>query len=689
MTRQNLRGRLELTWMGKDLALIPTETDKYGYTWVDKSDPRACQTHYLIDDGHVGDTADGGIHDNLLVTGESGDILEALTRVPELAMKYVGRVKCVYIDPPFNTKKTFTNYEDNLEHSVWLTMMRDRLELLKKLLADDGSIWVHLDQSENHRMRVLMDEVFGSRNFLAEIAWQKADSSRNDSPEPSADHDVIIAYRRSPSWVMNRLARTAASNARFRSPDGDPMPWWDDNPTAPSGERNQLWIYAIQQPITGKLLYPARGRCWFAEPNTILRAMSEYAEYEFRDIGDDEKRADIADVPLSEIRAGVKALMLTRPLPESAASARTRISAGVWPEIVLRTNGEGGLGRKAYPSEKGLVPSSWWDNEGVGHNRRAKAEIKALFPTRKPFATPKPEALLERILTIASKPGDLVLDCFAGSGTTAAVAHKMGRRWVACELLPETVAAFTRPRLEKVVAGTDSGGVTSWTDYEAAVPLPGITTVDEARLFNTVLSRAIKTLVPEADEGIDESAEKESEEPLHRDSAEDGSAPELDEETIAALRTATKLLKAATRTTKITTKQWHGGGGFDVARLSPVWVGVDTDDTTGVSTSYITPEATGEILARSIAAHLGYTFSSGQPRFVGMKGRQRLAVVEGMLTEPKVAELAGSLAAGESVTIVCDGAPEGLSAKLGQLVKGSRLLVMPDDLFTFRSARRL
>ena len=126
-----------------------------------KIDPRACQTHYLIDDGHFGNLNDGGIHDNLLITGESGDVLEALTRVPELVDQYAGQVKCVYIDPPFNTGGVFTHYEDNLEHSVWLTFMRDRLILLKKLLADDGSIWVHLDDSENHRMRALLDEVFG------------------------------------------------------------------------------------------------------------------------------------------------------------------------------------------------------------------------------------------------------------------------------------------------------------------------------------------------------------------------------------------------------------------------------------------------------------------------------------------------------------------------------------------------
>ena len=182
MTAQYLR----LTWYNKDKVLIPIETGKYGYKWVDPSDPRYCETHTLIyddfvcgeqtpksDDSEYSRQADFKPQvDNLLIWGESGDVLETLTRVPELVEKYVGKVKLVYIDPPFNTAQTFASYEDNLEHSIWLTMMRDRLLNLKKLLSDDGSIWVHLDYSENHRMRLLLDEVFGASNFVAEFVWQ-------------------------------------------------------------------------------------------------------------------------------------------------------------------------------------------------------------------------------------------------------------------------------------------------------------------------------------------------------------------------------------------------------------------------------------------------------------------------------------------------------------------------------------
>lgn len=186
--------RLQLTWYNKDKALIPTETGKYGYRWVEPSDPRYCETHTLVmdeyiqgkqapksDDYQYSEYADLEPQtDNLLIHGESGDVLEALTRVPELAEKYVGNVKLVYIDPPFNTAQTFSSYEDNLEHSIWLTMMRDRLLHLKRLLSDDGSIWVHLDTVENHRMRMLLDEVWSVNAFLDKFYKDKP-ASRNST----------------------------------------------------------------------------------------------------------------------------------------------------------------------------------------------------------------------------------------------------------------------------------------------------------------------------------------------------------------------------------------------------------------------------------------------------------------------------------------------------------------------------
>ena len=287
MTKQ----RLELTWYNKDMALIPTEVGKYGYTWVDPSDPRYCETHTLVMDEYVQGKqtpkSDGFEYseradltpqdDNLLILGESGDVLEALTRVPELADKYVGKVKLIYIDPPFNTAQTFASYEDNLEHSIWLTMMRDRLLHMRKLLSDDGSIWVHLDDVENHRMRLLMDEIFGSQSFIGDVQWQKSDTLRNDSGGFSRDLDSIVGYSKSSQWNPNREARPAVLNKNYSSPDRDPNPWFNPGPTAPGAATHQGMVYAIQNPMTGELHYPLQNRCWALSQDDILRCLSEYA----------------------------------------------------------------------------------------------------------------------------------------------------------------------------------------------------------------------------------------------------------------------------------------------------------------------------------------------------------------------------------------------------------------------------
>lgn len=260
------KGRLELTWMGKDMALIPTAHGKYDYEWVDPPDGRACEVKSIEVVKTVGEeTGATGAEQNLLIVGDSGDALRSLSTVPEWAAKYRGKVKLVYIDPPFNTEQVFEHYADQLEHSIWLTMMRDRIRDIKPLLSADASIWVHLDDAEVHRMRVVLDEELGPENFVAEVVWQKADSTRNDAQGFSDDHDILLVYRASPEWRPNRLARTAASNARFSSPDSDPKPWFDENPPAPGALTHQGMVYAIQHPITGALHYPARGRCWWTD----------------------------------------------------------------------------------------------------------------------------------------------------------------------------------------------------------------------------------------------------------------------------------------------------------------------------------------------------------------------------------------------------------------------------------------
>lgn len=504
--------RLELTWYNKDKALIPTENGKYGYTWVDPKDPRYCETHTLtVTDSVVGAQAakeEGTAYseradlepqdDNLLILGESGDVLEALTRVPELRDKYLGKVKCVYIDPPFNTAQTFANYEDNLEHSVWLTMMRDRLLRLRELLSEDGSIWVHLDDVENHRMRLLLDEVFGSENFISEVQWEKTYSPRNDSKGIPAVTDEIVVYRRGIKFSPNRLTRTAQMDSRYSNPDNDPKgPWTNGDAAAPGSSTHQGMVYAIQQPITGELIYPAKGRHWSLEQSRVLDIMREWSpSYELRDIGDTETRASLCGIPSTEVRTGVKAVVLRDDSPASRAASQLRHEQGHWPHYWLTNGGLGKIRKKSYLSEKtGIVSSNLFSFSEVGHSDEAKKEIGRLFPEHVAFATPKPERLLERIIHIATNPGDIVLDVFAGSGTTAAVAQKMGRRWVTCELVEDTFNRFTRPRLEKVVNGEDVGGITLTRGErvdDTEDGLPDGVTAEDAQKFTSLLNKIIK-----------------------------------------------------------------------------------------------------------------------------------------------------------------------------------------------------
>lgn len=655
--------KLELTWFNKDKALIPTETGKYGYTWVDPRDPRYCETHTLIygetvvgtqapkEEGRTySDRADlEPTDDNLLILGESGDVLEALTRVPELAEKYVGKVKCIYIDPPFNTAQTFANYEDNLEHSIWLTMMRDRLIHMRRLLADDGSIWVHLDDVENHRMRVLMDEVFGAENFKAEVVWQKADSPRSDARGFSSDHDVIMVYGRSVSTRLKRMERTPADNARFSNPDDDPLgAWWDGDPTAPGASTHQGMVYAIQHPITGHLVYPAPGRCWTFGQTDVLDIMRGWAPYELRQIDDAEERARRCGVALEEVRKDVPAIVLGIPLDEARLAARKRLADGDWPTLVLRgQGGTGGIGRKAYPPVQGQPPRTWWPNPEVGHNRTAKSEIKALFPDEIPFSTPKPERLLERIIHIATEPGDIILDVFAGSGTTAAVAQKTGRRWITCELVQDTLRRFTQLRLEKVVRGEDPGGITLTAGERVDATeegLPEGLTAEEAQKLTSLLNKAI------------------------RDSEELKRSKDI------------RALKARVKTSKYPdTVNWRGGGAFRTARLSPSCFDYDPE----LGLVVLTDAATGDVLINSVAANLNFRLTPEHPHFQGVRGSMRLVVIEGRLDRRKVDDLISHLVADEGLTIAATEIEDGVRQYIRSLGRGCRAVHIPDDIFSY------
>ncbi|WP_193025148.1 site-specific DNA-methyltransferase [Corynebacterium casei] len=661
--------KLELTWFNKDQALIPTEEGKYGYTWVDPKDPRYCEVHALVAEelvrGEQSPKEEGVTYseradlepteDNLLVLGESGDVLEALTQVPELADKYVGQVKCVYIDPPFNTAQTFANYEDNLEHSIWLTMMRDRLVHLRKLLSDDGSIWVHLDDVENHRMRLLLDEIFGADNFLSEVIWQKSDSGRNDANFFSSSHDMILVYRKSDAFKINRLPRTVADNERFSNPDGDVKgPWWDGDPCAPGHSVNQqIFLYGIQHPVTGEMRYPSRGATWRFRQETMLKIMREWGRYELGEVTAAEisQRESVFGGPIDPKYQKVRPLVIPGWNEEDRDRALDRYTAGNWPTYILRSQGYGGFGKKSYIPTRGNTPPTLWSNAEVGHNRAAKSEIKALFPGQSAFATPKPERLLERILHIATNPGDIVLDVFAGSGTTAAVAHKMGRRWVTCELVEDTMKRFTRPRLEKVVRGEDPGGITLTKGERVNATeegLPEGMSPEDAQKLISLLNKAIS-----------------DNDPLKK--SQD-------------IRTLKALVKTAKSKDTV---NWRGGGSFTVARLSPSCFDYDPD----LDLTTLTAAATESTLVASVAANLGFYLTPEDRHFDGILGRQHLAVVEGVLDDAKVDDLMAHLPEGHTLLIAATIVPEGVRDHVRGFKNGSRVLHIPLDLFTYTTAQ--
>lgn len=405
-------GRLELTWTNKSLRLLAHEDGSY--EWVPPADYRVAEVRLLDTAGSVGEVGSTRQRaaDNLLIRGDALNALTSLSSLPEFADELVGKVKLVYIDPPFNTQQAFANYDDALEHSVWLTMMRDRLHQVRRLLSADGSVWVHCDDYEQHRLRCVMDEVFGSSCFVATVLWQKR-YSRDNRPAIGQVHDFIHVYALDPDrWkeVRNRLPRDAKTAKQYRNPNNDPRGPWRVIPLDAQGFRkNQM--YDIVAP-NGKVHRPPKGRCW---------GMLESAFLELAEQG----------------------------------------------RIYWGKDGNARPGVIKYLSEtEGLVPWTWWPNDEVGHNDEAKKEILALFPDREAFVTPKPERLMERIIEIGSLPGETVLDCFLGSGTTAAVAHKLGRRWIGVEWSAETLEDFAIPRLSRVVAAQDPGGITERVGWE-------------------------------------------------------------------------------------------------------------------------------------------------------------------------------------------------------------------------------
>ncbi|NQW14035.1 MAG: site-specific DNA-methyltransferase [Rhodobacter sp.] len=386
---------------------------KLELTWIGKEDRPRLEPRVLLEDQENSCHAqhrvtDDDIFDNHLIFGDNLLALKALEQ------EFTGKVKCIYIDPPYNTGSAFEFYDDGIEHSIWLSLMRARLEILKPLLRNDGSIWISIDDNEYPYLRVLCDEVFGRVNFVCTIIWEKR-KTRENRRVFSFKHDYIVVYavdRLSFESIRNPAPITEAVMSRYRNPDDDPRgPWQSVAITAQAGHGTKSQFYKITTP-GGRTIDPPAGNCWRFTEKKLLELIED-----------------------------------------------NRIYFGATGNNVPR--------QKKFLSESkdtGLTPETIWYADEVGTNDSAKRHSNALFDGAG-FDNPKPEELLNRIFQIATNPGELVLDSFAGSGTSGAVAHKMGRRWIMVEL-GEHCHTHIIPRLKKVIDGEDKGGITETGGWE-------------------------------------------------------------------------------------------------------------------------------------------------------------------------------------------------------------------------------
>jgi adenine specific DNA methylase mod len=398
------------------------KNQKLELTWIGKHKRPKLEARILLEDAeksyHAATRRENAEFefDNRLIYGDNLLALKALEQ------EFAGKVKCVFIDPPYNTGSAFAHYDDGLEHSIWLGLMRDRLEIIKRLLADDGSLWITIDDNEAHYLKVLCDEIFGRGNFVASVIWEKKYSPQGNAQWLSDSHDFILVYAKQKiSWITNLLPRTDEMNGRYKNPDNDPRGLWkavDATISLSGGQRGAQYartgvspnLYELTTP-SGRKIWPAKGRCWYYTPDRMQEAISDGRIW----FGESGNNVPAVKKFLSEVKQGV--------------SAKT-----IW----FRTE--------------------------VGDNQEAKQEAIVLN-SASVFSTPKPERLLQRIIHLATNPGDLVLDSFAGSGTTGAVAHKMGRRWIMVEL-GEHCHTHIIPRLRKVIDGTDQGGISKAVNWQ-------------------------------------------------------------------------------------------------------------------------------------------------------------------------------------------------------------------------------
>ena len=476
-----------LEWIGKDKVINHHLDVPY----------RVLERKYSYDENGQHEEDNGS--ENMIIHGDNLDALKSL--LP----RYEGRVKCIYIDPPYNTGNEKWVYNDNVNdprilkwlgqvvgaegedlsrHDKWLCMMYPRLKLLQRLLSNDGVIFISIDDNELFNLKHICDEMYGSNCYVSDISWQRTYSMRNDSKGIPAEIEHILVYSKKPNWIPGKLPRTEEMDSKYKNPDNDPNGAWQNTTAfAPGGASHQGMVYAIQHPFNGKMMYPTMDAHWRYSQEAMLEIMSGWTKYRYENLHDEEERAKICGLSPSEIRKDVMAIVLDVPLEEAQKEATSVYSRGQWPRFYFTNGGKGGIRRKTYIDNiGGKTATNLWMFADVGHTDEAKKELLAIFDGRTTFDTPKPPRLIERILQIASDPDSVVLDSFAGSGTTAHAVLNMNksdgghRRFILVEMM-DYADSITAERVKRVIDGYGSGRQAvegtggSFSYYELGEPL--------------------------------------------------------------------------------------------------------------------------------------------------------------------------------------------------------------------------
>ena len=398
---------------------------------------------------------------NFLLEGDNLHSLKLLEKT------HAGKIDCIYIDPPYNINgdfiynDTYIAKEDGYRHSKWCSFMSERLQIAKSLLSDKGAIFISIDKVEQAQLKLLCDEIFGVECYQNCISWQKVYSPKNNSKGIPDEVEYILVYSRNPAWQPHRLERTEEMNSKYSNPDNDFSPWMSSDCFAPGAISHQGMVYAIQHPFTGEMIYPYVGGCWRYEQSDVLNIMNGWAEYHLEDLNDAEERARVCGISADEVREGVRGIVLTKSLEESKQSAEYVLKNKILPRFYFTRNGLGGIRRKTYLENlDGKLPTNLWTYIQAGHNDEAKKELKNMFSGTIPFDTPKPVRLIKLILQVASNKDSVILDFFAGSGSTGQAVIEQNkldngnRRFILCTNNENKICEeITYQRLEKTIKG--------------------------------------------------------------------------------------------------------------------------------------------------------------------------------------------------------------------------------------------